>query len=89
MDAPKQEKRDAASHNSQSGYTDDEFEFLKAVEKWRRENRIQFPTWVQILNVAKSLGYRKPEHVTESDCIVQDAEQTPNTQAAKEPSLFD
>jgi len=40
-------------------YTDEEFEFLKAVDKYKREKRRPFPTCSEILAIARALGYRK------------------------------
>lgn len=40
-------------------YTDDEAEFLAAVERFKKANRRPFPTYSEILAVAKALGYRK------------------------------
>jgi len=40
-------------------YTDDETAFMKAMERYKRENRRPFPTWSEVLEVLHSLGYRK------------------------------
>lgn len=40
-------------------YSSDEFEFLKAVERYRRECKRPFPTTSELLQIAVSLGYRK------------------------------
>lgn len=40
-------------------YSDDEVEFLRAVEAYRRENRRPFPSLRELLAVLKSLGYEK------------------------------
>lgn len=40
-------------------YSEDEVEFFKAVEKYKRENRRPFPTWREVLQVIRALGYRK------------------------------
>ena len=42
-------------------YSDEELEFLKAMERYKREQRRRFPTFCEVLTVAKSLGYRKVE----------------------------
>jgi hypothetical protein len=44
---------------SEHVYTDEEWEFIRAVEEYRRINHRQFPTSSEILEVAKCLGYRK------------------------------
>jgi hypothetical protein len=40
-------------------YDDEEREFLMAMDRYRRENRRPWPTWSEVLEVLKSLGYRK------------------------------
>lgn len=40
-------------------FTEDEREFLIAMERWMVVNRNRFPTFTQILGVARQLGYRK------------------------------
>jgi hypothetical protein len=42
-----------------SHYDADEFEFLKAMELYKRFR--PFPTWTEVLRVLKGLGYRKVE----------------------------
>ncbi len=39
--------------------SDDQFEFLMAVEEYKRINQRPFPTWTEILEIVKLLGYRK------------------------------
>jgi hypothetical protein len=40
-------------------YTDEEREFLAAVDRWKGETGTRFPTLTQLLALFKSLGYRK------------------------------
>lgn len=40
-------------------YTAEEVEFIMAVEKAMRRKRLKFPTCRLVLEVARSLGYRK------------------------------
>jgi len=39
--------------------TDEQFEFLMAVQEYKRLNNRPFPTWTEVLEVIKALGYRK------------------------------
>ncbi|HUT57243.1 MAG TPA: hypothetical protein VNA25_05150 [Phycisphaerae bacterium] len=39
--------------------TDEQFEFLMAVNEYKRVNKRPFPTWSEVLDVMKALGYRK------------------------------
>jgi hypothetical protein len=40
-------------------YTDDEIAFMKAMDQYKRDNRRPFPTWSEVLEVLRALGYRK------------------------------
>ena len=40
-------------------YTNDEIDFMKAMDQYKRDNRRPFPTWSEVLEVLHSLGYRK------------------------------
>lgn len=40
-------------------YTEAEVEFMLAMERYKREKGRRFPNWKEVLEVAKSLGYRK------------------------------
>ena len=42
-----------------SDYSDDERDFLIAMERYKREERRLFPTWREVLRVVHSLGYRR------------------------------
>lgn len=40
-------------------YTDEEKEFLVAVEAWMKKTGCKFPRFTDVLGIVKSLGYRK------------------------------
>lgn len=40
-------------------YTDEQREWLMAIEKWKRDNFYVMPTCIDILIIARKLGYRK------------------------------
>lgn len=44
-----------------SEYDADELEFLLAVRAWQKRTGRKFPTFVDVLHIARELGYRKPE----------------------------
>src|SRR5437764_5773975 len=46
-------------------YNDEETEFMKAMDRYKRENRRPFPTWSEVLEVLRSLGYRRVAEPTE------------------------
>lgn len=45
-------------------YSDDEIIFMKAMDQYKRANRRPFPTWSEVLEVLRALGYRKTEAAT-------------------------
>jgi hypothetical protein len=46
----------------------DEWEFLKAMERYQRRAGRRYPTWREVLRVLRSLGYRKvPPPSTDSN----------------------
>jgi hypothetical protein len=40
-------------------YSDDEIEFMRSMDLYKRHNRRPFPTWSEVLEVLRALGYRK------------------------------
>jgi hypothetical protein len=40
----------------------EQFEFVMAIETYKKVNRRMYPTWTEILEVVRQLGYRKVEH---------------------------
>jgi hypothetical protein len=40
-------------------FDDDEREFVNAIERFKKINRIRFPSWTQVLWIVKQLGYEK------------------------------
>ena len=51
-------------------YTDDEIEFMRSMDIYKRRSGRQFPTWSEVLDVVRNLGYRKVAEPTE---IMKDA----------------
>lgn len=45
-------------------YNDEEIEFMKAMDLYKRCNRRPFPTWSEVLEVLYALGYRRVEKPT-------------------------
>lgn len=39
--------------------TDEQFEFLMAMNEYKRVNKRPFPTWTEVLDIVRALGYRK------------------------------
>src|SRR6187397_492071 len=45
-------------------YSDEEIIFMKAMDQYKRANRRPFPTWSEVLEVLRSLGYAKGNEAT-------------------------
>src|SRR5260221_14739639 len=45
-------------------YSDEEIAFMKAMDQYKRDNRRPFPTWSEVLEVLRALGYRKVADAT-------------------------
>ena len=50
------EERKSAEEGQMS---DEQFEFIMAIDEYKRKNTRPFPTWTEVLEVIKALGYRK------------------------------
>lgn len=65
--------------------SDEQFEFLMAIDEYKRANSRPFPTWTEVLEIIKALGYRKvaePQPLAEAD--ENSVDRAPKT---KEPQL--
>ncbi|HEY8749060.1 MAG TPA: hypothetical protein VIM11_13845 [Tepidisphaeraceae bacterium] len=56
--------------------TSEQFEFVMAIEMYKKVNKRMYPTWTEVLEVMRQLGYRK---VKSRDL---------NLEAVPEPQLF-
>ncbi len=50
------EERKSAEEGQMS---DEQFQFIMAIDEYKRKNTRPFPTWTEVLEVIKALGYRK------------------------------
>lgn len=41
--------------------TAEQFEFIQAIETYKKVNKKLFPTWTEVLEVINQLGYQKVE----------------------------
>jgi hypothetical protein len=55
--------------------SDEQFEFLMAIDEYKKANSRPFPTWTEVLEVIKALGYRKvAEPASLAGCAKADEE---------------
>ncbi len=50
------DERKAAEEGQMS---DEQFEFVMAIDEYKRANNRPFPTWTEVLEIIRALGYRK------------------------------
>lgn len=55
--------------------TDEQFEFLIAIDEYKRSNSRPFPTWTEVLDVIKALGYRKVAEPQSLDQTIEEDEE--------------
>ena len=57
--------------------SDEQFEFLMAINEYKKQNSRPFPTWTEVLEIIKALGYRR---VAEPSPLAECAKQAKQTQ---------
>lgn len=56
---PGRRRSDDRRSAEEGNMTDEQFDFLMAIDQYKRQNARPFPTWTEVLEVIKALGYRK------------------------------
>ena len=69
-------------------YNDDETEFMKSMDRYKRENARPFPTWTEVLEVLHSLGYARTGEVSALPGGKRDSGTVPTPGAATAPALM-
>jgi hypothetical protein len=52
--------------------TDEQFGFVMAVDQYKKQNSKPFPSWTEVLEIVKALGYRK----VAEPCAISDLQKT-------------
>ncbi len=65
---PGRRRSDDRKSAEEGQMSDEQFEFLMAIDEYKRKNTRPFPTWTEVLELIKALGYRK---VTEPQPLEQ------------------
>jgi hypothetical protein len=65
------EERKSAEEGQMS---QDQFEFLMAIDEYKQKNSRPFPTWTEVLEVIKALGYRKVAEPQSIEKIIEPEE---------------
>ena len=56
---PGRRRSDFARQAEEGEMTDEQFLFVKAIDAYKRVNKKTFPTWTEVLEIMRKLGYRK------------------------------
>ncbi len=56
---PGRRRSDTRRSAEEGEMTDEQFAFIRAIDEYKRINGRPFPTWTEVLDVIKALGYRK------------------------------
>lgn len=56
---PGRRRTEARRAAEEGEMTTEQFDFLKAINEYKNVNKRPFPTWTEVLDVMKALGYRK------------------------------
>lgn len=56
---PGRRRSDDRKSAEEGHMSDEQFEFLMAIDEYKSKNSRPFPTWTEVLEVIKALGYRK------------------------------
>lgn len=58
---PGRRRSDQRRSAEEGEMTDEQFEFIMAIEEYKKLNKKVFPTWTEVLEVIKYLGYHKDD----------------------------
>jgi hypothetical protein len=56
---PGRRRSDERKSAEEGQMSDEQFEFLMAIDEYKKKNTRPFPTWTEVLEVIRALGYRK------------------------------
>jgi hypothetical protein len=56
---------------------EEQFEFLMAIDEYKRANQRPFPTWTEVLEVIRAIGYRKVAEPQDLESFRKEDKQEP------------
>lgn len=62
---PGRRRSDSRRSAEEGELNDEQFDFVMAMDEYKRVNKRPFPSWTEVLEVIKYLGYRKVAEVGE------------------------
>ena len=78
---PGKRRSDDRKSAEEGQMSDEQFEFLMAIDEYKRKNTRPFPTWTEVLEVIKALGYRKVAEPQSLEQLKKEEKQTQTTAA--------
>ncbi len=66
---PGRRRTDSRRAAEEGEMTSDQFEFIMAVDEYKKLNKKPFPSWTEVLDIVQALGYRKvadPKDISET-----------------------
>jgi len=86
---PGRRRSDDRKSAEEGHMSDEQFEFVMAIDEYKRANSRPFPTWTEVLEIITALGYRKvaePQPLAESRSKAND-DTLAKASEAKQPQL--
>jgi hypothetical protein len=56
---PGRRRSDERKAAEEGHMSEEQFEFLMAIDEYKRANMRPFPTWTEVLEIIRALGYRR------------------------------
>jgi hypothetical protein len=82
MRGPGRRRSDERKAAEEGQMSDEQFEFVMAIDEYKRANARPFPTWTEVLEVIRALGYRK---VAEPQPLAKHGDSADNGKTQGEP----
>ncbi|MEN6334579.1 MAG: hypothetical protein ABFE01_09975 [Phycisphaerales bacterium] len=87
---PGRRRSDERKSAEEGQMSDEQFDFIMAIDEYKRANSRPFPTWTEVLEVIRALGYRKvaePQALTPhgSSCEANAEESDEDFESPDEP----
>ncbi len=78
---PGRRRTDFVRSAEEGQMTPEQFLFVAAIDAYKRVNQVPYPTWTQVLEVIRKLGYRKTAASTLNLSNAEDWTEAPDTPA--------
>ena len=86
---PGRRRNDFRKSAEEGEMTPEQFLFIKAIDAFKRVNNRPYPTWSEVLEVVRKLGYRKTTEMQVTLDSCEDWTEAPDAPAFKESTHAD